>query len=590
MAQLGYNLMRIHHHDSRWVEPNIFGRNPRSTRRLHVQSLDSLDFWIKCLEDEGIYVWLDMHVGRTLLPADGLEEGAADVFKNNGLLGSFCYYNGQLRALMKEFQHAYLDHENRYTGLRYKDDPAVIAVLITNENDATNHGCYSVLPDHKNPFHNAVWTKGYKAFAREHGLPEDRVFQTWLPGPSKIYLAQVEHDFNKEMIADLRGIGLKAPIATTNFWGKDELFALPPLTDGDLIDVHSYGKDDELGKDAHREGNFLGWIAMGQVYGKPLTVTEWNVEYPTVDRFTGPLFVASIASLQGWDAPMIYNYSQSGFPANHGPDKWSTYHDPALTAVMPAAALLFRQGHVSPAKKTYCFQPDAATLFNRGLNPNSSATIRTLAEQSKLTIGMPEVRELPWLKPSRPSSDVIVVTDPDKDFIPSGQSFVRSDTGELMRDWELGIQTIDTPRTQAVSGWIGGQTLKTRDASFATRTKKAVIALSSVDNRPLAESRFILVTAVARAVPSPGDRAPYRSEPVSSRITLRTKNPDLELLALGRDGHVLTRPNLERQGDVLTFVVPSGGGTHWYILKTPSGTSEGKAQGAGGEPTSKAPR
>ena len=54
---------------------------------------------------------------------------------------------------------------------------------------------------------------------------------------------------------------------------------------------------------------------------------------------------------------MIYNYSQSG-SRHHGPDKWSTYHDPALTAVMPAAALPFRQGHVSPAKKTYCFQPD----------------------------------------------------------------------------------------------------------------------------------------------------------------------------------------------------------------------------------------
>ena len=138
---------------------------------------------------------------------------------------------------------------------------------------------------------------------------------------------------------------------------------------------------------------------------------------------------------------------------------------------------------------------------------------------------MPEVRELPWLKPSRPSSDVTVVTDPDNDFIPPGQSFVRSDTGELTRNWELGIQTIDTPRTQAVSGWIGGQTLKTRDASFETQTKKAVIALTSVDNRPLAESRFILVTAVARAVPSPGDRPPFRSEPVSSRITLRTKIP-----------------------------------------------------------------
>ena len=241
---------------------------------------------------------------------------------------------------------------------------------------------------------------------------------------------------------------------------------------------------------------------MGQVYGKPLTITEWNVPFPTVDRFTAPLYVASIASLQGWDAPMIYNYSQAALTAPAGVDQWSTYDDPTITGMMPAAALLYRQGHVSPAKKTYCMMLDPGTFFGRNLNPDTSATVRSLAEQSRLTIGMPDTPELPWLKPSKPSSDTIVLTDPDHDFIPREQAFVRSDTGELTRNWEEGTQTIDTPRTQAVSGWIGGRTIKTRDASFETRTGKAVVALTSVDNRPLAESRFILVTAVARAVAS----------------------------------------------------------------------------------------
>jgi hypothetical protein len=570
MARLGYNLMRIHHHDSDWVAPNVFGQGAPTTRRLDPRALDSLDWWIKCLEDEGIYVWLDLNVGRIIKPGDRLTEGADEVARQQGTLKALCYYNTQLQALMKEFQDQYLGHKNRYTNLRYAEDPGVIGVLITNENDATNHGCYSILPDHKNPSHNAVWTAGYKAFASRYGLPEDRVFQTWMPGPSKLYLAQVEHAFNETMIADLRRNGAKVPIATTNLWGEDPLFSLPSLCDGDLIDVHSYGQREELDKNAHFEGNFLGWVAMGQVHGKPLSVTEWNVEYPNPDRCIGPLFVASIASLQGWDAPMIYNYSQMPFSANPGPEKWSTFHDPALTAIMPAAALLFRRGHVSQARKTYCFRPEPAALFGRALTPNTSATIRTLAEQSRLTIGMPEVRELPWLRPTRPPADVEIVTDPDRDFIPAGQTFVRSDTGELTRDWEFGIQTIDTPRTQAVSGWIGERSLRTRDATFDARTKKAVIALSSVDDRPLADSRFILVTAVARAIPSPGDQPPYRSEPVLGRIALRTNVADLELLALGPDGRVVGKPALERRGDSLSFELPAGGGTHWYVLKSPT--------------------
>lgn len=586
MARLGYNLMRIHHHDSDWVEPNIFGRKSPTTRRLDPRALESLDWWIKCLRDEGIYVWLDMHVGRTIKPGDGLTEGADEVARHQGSLKEFCYYNGQLQDLMKDYQREYLGHLNRQTGLRYRDDPAVIGVLITNENDATHHGCYSILPTGNNPFHNSVWTARYKAFGGRFGLPADRIFQTWMPGPSKLFLAQAEHEFNEAMIADLRQIGVKSPIVTTNFWGEDPLFALPSLTDGDMIDVHSYGQGEELGKNAHYQGNFLSWIAMGQVYGKPLSVSEWNVEYPNTDRFIAPLYVAGIASLQGWDAPMLYNYSQSPFNPNPDPDKWSTYHDPALTGVMPAAALLYRRAHVSPAKKTYCFLPDPAALFGRSLTPDTSATIRTLAEQSKLTIGMPEVRELPWLRPTKPAEGTIVVTDPDRDFLPEGQSFVRSDTGELMRDWELGIQTIDSPRTQAVSGWVGGRTLETRDASFEVRTRKAVVALTSVDDRPLSESRFVLVTAVARVIASPGDKAPYLSEPVQCRVTLRTRTTDLEMLALGRDGRVTGRPAVDRRDGALSFELPTQGGTHWYVLKASTRPARGPSHpGTGGVPS-----
>ena len=230
------------------------------------------------------------------------------------------------------------------------------------------------------------------------------------------------------------------------------------------------------------------------------------MQYPNVDRFTGPLYLASIAALQGWDAPMLYNYSQSSLTAPGQHEVFSTFFDPALTGVMPAAALVFRQGHVSPAKTTYCLMLNQAQLFGRPLDPTTSATIRTLTEQSRLTIGMPSIKELPWLKASQPSADTKVLTDPDHDFVPAEQAFVRSDTGELLRNWKYGIQTIDTPKTQAVSGWIEGKTLKTHDASFLFNNKKATVAVSSLDGQPLASSRFIMITAMARGLEP---RRPY---------------------------------------------------------------------------------
>ena len=64
LSQLGINLVRISHHDSKWVSPNIFGKNSDNTLSLNPKSLKRLDLWIKILQDEGIYVWLDLQMGR----------------------------------------------------------------------------------------------------------------------------------------------------------------------------------------------------------------------------------------------------------------------------------------------------------------------------------------------------------------------------------------------------------------------------------------------------------------------------------------------------------------------------------------------
>jgi hypothetical protein len=589
IAQLGYNVIRIHHHDSNWVRPNIFGADPKDTRHIDRRSIDAIDYWIKCLRDEGIYAWLDMHYLRDLKQGDGVTQGWAEIARAKGVMWGFNYINPQLITLMKEFQHQYLTHVNRYTGLAYKDDPAVVGVLITNENDLTFHYGLSFLADHHNPVHQAIYERELQAFASATGLPGDRLLRSWEPGPSKYLLNEIEHRFNRAMIDVLRADGLKAPIATTDLWGVNALFSLPALTDGNVIDVHAYGKAEALSANPRSQANFLTWAAAAHVDGKPLFMTEWNVPYPEIDRFTAPLYVASIASLQGWDAPMLYNYAQFELQrpepeeARHRINTWSTFYDPALSGVMPAAAIAFRRGHISPARSAYYLKLTPAQLFEQRLSPeHNTATIRTLIEQSRLTIGMPAVKELPWLRPSDPPQVVNVVTDPDHDHIPTGQNMVESDTGELKRNWAEGVQTIDASRTQAVSGWIGGKKLALKDASFELATPKAVVALTSVDDLPLSSSRFIMITAVAQARPSPATdmgkvipnrpagHLPFLSEPVAGTITLRTKAEGLELLALGPDGRVVGRTSPAVEQGSLTVRLPSGRGTHWYVLKARS--------------------
>ncbi|MBW2713889.1 MAG: glycosyl hydrolase family 5, partial [Deltaproteobacteria bacterium] len=471
--------------------------------------------------------------------------------------------NDAVRELMKEFNATYLTHVNPYTGLAYTHEPAVMGLLLTNENDLTSHYGDKVLPGAGNPVHQAIFESRAAAFAIATGLPEAEVLDTSVPGPGKIFLNEQEHLFNVDLFQHLNGIGVRVPVATTNMWGNSRLVSLPALAEGSIIDTHAYGSDEALSDNPRDDANFISWMGASQVYGKPTSITEWNVPYPNIDRFIAPLYVASIASLQGWDAPMLFNYSSRATFDLTGPvHAWSTFVDPALTGMMPAAAIAYRQGHISPANISYCLDLDRSEAYFQELMPRNSRAIRTLMEQSQFSVCLPDIPELDWDVASNPALDVIRVTDNAHDYIPSGQSYVESDTGELLRDWQVGFQTIDTEKTQAASGWIGGRQIDLQNVSFEISTPKASVALSSLDGLPLDSSRDILISALAQAGTPDGD-LPLLAEPVVGTLTL-TADPGLTLLPINADGSEGTAIDPTYDGEAYTLALD--GATHWYTL------------------------
>jgi hypothetical protein len=289
------------------------------------------------------------------------------------------------------------------------------------------------------------------------------------------------------------------------------------------------------------------------------------VPYPKVDRFTAPLYVAAISALQGWDAPMIYNYSQRTFGKPSRQGTWSTFSDVAITGMMPAAALLYRQGHVADAAKSYCIMLGKQELYMESSHPKNMASLRTLVEQSKITIGLPDTKELDWDIQTKVGAATKVVSDTDRDFIPAGRNFVRSDTGELTRNWVKGYQIIDTDKTQAVHGWIGGENLRLKQTSFDITTPKAAVAVSSLDGEAIGKSRKILISTVARAVPSPGGKMPMLSEPVKGRILIEGPR-GLKLMPLAGDGRRLPVLKVKYTEGVYVVELPAQSGTHWFML------------------------
>jgi hypothetical protein len=574
LSELGFNLVRIHHHDSEWVDPNIFGgRDALDTRNLSAAMLDKLDWWIKCLRDEGIYVWLDLHVGRRVKAGDGIE-GFDEMRqgKPTASLSGYNFVSGSIQEAMQRFNESYLNHQNHYTGLRYKDDPAILAVLISNENDLTHHFGNALLPNKGVPQLSKIYLHEAAKYADKYGLPRDRVWRAWEDGPSKLFLNDLERRFYVDMIGHLRALGVKSPIVTTSSWGMDPLSSLPALTAGDIIDVHSYGGAGELRNNPLSTANLVHWIAAAHVAGKPLTVTEWGIDGNASlapDRQDIPLYIAASASMQGWNAVMFYAYSYEALnDARSTPSVYQAYNDPALMASMPAAALLYRQGHVKEAATTYVFAPSEQMLFDRSISPTTSVALRTASERGKLLIALPQVPELPWLQKSILPVGAKVIEDPQEAQIPAGASEIVSDSGELRRNWDEGLFTIDTPRTQAVMGRIGGTKIHLSQVEIAVRTIDAVVAVQSLDGNPIGRSRNLMISVGARSIPRAADALPFYSEPVEGVILFRAP-PGLKLGAWdARTGQVRRLSAAYRDGQYVLALDPSLRNS-WLLLHGP---------------------
>jgi hypothetical protein len=530
IAAFGFNLVRLHHHDSQWCDPNVFGSRAPTTRTLDDRALERIDKWVAALQAEGIYVWIDLHVGRVFTPADRIEAYGELV---QGKPFGFNYVNASIAEAMKEFARQYLDRENRYTGRRYLEDPGVLGVLVTNENDLTMHyGNLMVAPAGR-PIHHRWLEAKTRAFAERTGLEVPSPVEPWRLGTTKLAMGDVEAEFYLDAIADLRRIGWRGPIATSSLWGDESIFSLPSLTVGDLIDVHSYGAPETLSVNAHVDAHFVHPIGTAAAAGLPLSVTEWNIPAPTRDRFVGPTLVAAIAALQGWDAPMQFAYTSNRLEEPHQAEIWSSWDDPATMVMMPASALMFRRGDVSRAKEKWAVKIDRATLVDRQSDALALGTVRTLLERSEVRLVLPKVPGLDWMRGTTIPEGAHLLDDADDDRLDRGAHVVESDTGELRRDWRQGIHTVTTAKNVAATGWIGGQVLELGDARIEVQTPKAAIALSSLDGLPLADSQQLLLAVVAQVAPTNGSQRPYLSEPVRGTVALRSKHAALELTPLG---------------------------------------------------------
>ncbi|MCX7881597.1 MAG: hypothetical protein N2314_00015 [Brevinematales bacterium] len=126
---LGVNSVRLHFMEHSWGEGSLLA-SPEG-EDLDTNALERLDYFIACLKQEGVYVNMNLHVGRVFpeIPASD-----RDVFELGKIVG---YIDERLVESQKRYATRLLGHTNPYTGLPYTVDPVVAVIEVNNENALT---------------------------------------------------------------------------------------------------------------------------------------------------------------------------------------------------------------------------------------------------------------------------------------------------------------------------------------------------------------------------------------------------------------------------------------------------------------------
>ena len=597
LARFGINIVRFHQMDADWARPNLFqfSKGPllKNTRRLDPASLNALDYLIYCLKNEGIYVYLDMLTYRRFRSGDGV--AAADMLAIAGRPYTNC--DPRMIELQKEFNEQIWTHVNPYTGLAYKDEPAIALAEIVNENDLFRPFSPKEIVE---PYHSRLvrrcldWikNKGLKTPAAPIEFPGT--------DPSVMaFLLDLQKEYYSDMIAHLRKIGVKIPVTGTN-WSAGGMPLLAANAETDFTDSHTYWygwnwKVDEkrfMNKSFLAERDtFCRSLTAFRVLDKPFFVSEWDHPWPNEWRAESPLYLAAIIGLQGWSGATIHTYrydcrenvdqiaapitsdALAGVPYRAG--VFDTFNDPAKFGLFYHAALMVRRKDVcegEPAAEVALpglwFEPGAA-LEKGIIFPGHVSALSGAAELGKTGIRLPG-------KPQQAPRQLGL----EEALLPLDAVEMRSDTGELYRNMEKRFGLVDTPRTKVAYGFLGAAgEVKLKGLKIKVKTDFAVIALSSLSEAPIAESDNILLTAVGRAdntgarynathtVQFELGRGPIQVQVIEAKLELETNVAGLKIAAINSNGMIIGYAAETYENGMLEFALDGAFASMYYLIQ-----------------------
>lgn len=329
---LGYNSVRIHHHDRDIFQPGYW---------------DNLDYLIAKFIEKGIYITTDLYVARNVKYSDiGLK---GDSVIKKGLFKQLIACYEPAFKNWCDFSRTFLEHVNPYTGRAYKDEPGMPWISLVNEGKLTTCG------DKNYPPLFEEWQLFGGEGRLKYNSPRFEEFEDYLN----------EKVFDK-CSAFVRSLGVKALLSNDNN-GKRHGDKEGCTQKYDYVDNHFYidtpksvgarntlpivlgniNLVTEKGPEMFRKYDVTG-------YSRPYTITEWNFCGPNRYRSIAGLMVGAMSSTQGWDGLWRFAYSHMAEDVAYNPHSYPSKQnlacDPLNMATERATVCLFLRGDMKEGR------------------------------------------------------------------------------------------------------------------------------------------------------------------------------------------------------------------------------------------------
>jgi hypothetical protein len=612
-AKLGINMVRIH--------GGMFDRKGNDPTVIDHSHLEKFHHVVQVLKQHGIYTHVShfFPLWMQLKASDGIAVSALG--KHPFTLP---YFEPRMQEIYRDWVKQILT--TKINGKALIDEPAVACVEIINE-DSLFFWTFSATSIGDGPLATlekqyAEWLtqkygnldKAFAAWGKEHHLRDSVVTEraalldAWnmtrdgMKGDDKrkrmtdqiAFLATTQRNFYRDTAAYMKELGCKSPISASNWTTADNLVlgGVERWTylATDVVDKHGYfGSKHEGDASGYsvREGHTYKDacaltdpesvpISYLQIAGKPHIDSEIAWNKPNRFIADGNLLVASYAALQGVDG-YIWFAAEDGNWLNNGNGKW-TWMMPGEIGQSPAAAIQYRRGDVKesePVVRQISSDADVLVLKNTGIVEGKNADFRmngtpAAGEASQLSTFDPFTYFAGRVERSFDENAKPVLQDLSK-FIDRKSRRIQSVTGELTWNYGDGLLTVNTPNSQAVTGFLSkaGQ-VKLGDLTINSPMEYGTVHVISLDGQPIATSGKILVQAFSEekmygfraenGVIKDAGRAPINVRDIQGTITFKNAS-GLKAIVLDPNGYASGKssslPNgiLKLQRDTMYTIV-----------------------------------